>query len=252
MKKFKDKVVLITGASRGIGKATALAFAKEGAKVVIDYFISDIEPDAELNAKNVVKEIESMEQKAIMFQADIRDEIQVKNLINETIKTFGKIDILINNAGVVFDENYENKTVEHWTQTLNTNLVGQFLMIKNAVPFLPEGAKIINISSSNATTCFSTDAIDYDASKAGIMVMTKDFAQILAPKKIFVNAILPCWVNTDMNKNLPLDFVKEETEKIWLKRFAEPEEISKLILFLASDDNTYITGSLITIDGGHV
>lgn len=252
MEKFKDKVVLITGASRGIGRATALAFAKEGAKVIIDYFVSNIEPDAESNALNIIKEIESMGQKAIMFQADVRDEIQVKNLINETIKTFGKIDILINNAGIVFDEEYIDKTVEHWNNTLSTNLIGQFLTIKYANKYMPEGSKIINMSSTNATTCFDINAIDYDASKAGVMVMTKDFAQILAPKKIFVNAILPCWVNTDMNKDLPLDFVKKETEKIWLKRFAEPEEISKLILFLTSDDNTYITGSLITFDGGHV
>jgi len=244
--KFQDKVVLITGASRGIGRATALAFAREGAKVIINYFNNEAE------ALDVVKKVELIGGKALMFQADIREEEQVKNIINKSMEIFGKIDILLNNAGIVFDESYNNKTVEHWHDTINTNLIGQFLMIKHIIPVLSDGGKIINISSTNATTSFSIDAIDYDASKAGVIVMTKDFAQILSSRNILVNSILPGWVNTDMNKDLPLEFVKNETDKIWLKRFAEPEEISKLILFLASDDNTYITGSAITIDGGHI
>jgi len=183
--KFQDKVVLITGASRGIGRATALAFAREGAKVIINYFNNEAE------ALDVVKKVELIGGKALMFQADIREEEQVKNIINKSMEIFGKIDILLNNAGIVFDESYNNKTVEHWHDTINTNLIGQFLMIKHIIPVLSDGGKIINISSTNATTSFSIDAIDYDASKAGVIVMTKDFAQILSSRNILVNSILP-------------------------------------------------------------
>jgi 3-oxoacyl-[acyl-carrier protein] reductase len=110
---FKDKVVLITGASRGIGAATALAFAQKGAKVIVDYFVSEIEPDAEENAKKIIETIKTMGQEAIMIEADVRNEEQVKNIINKSVDSFGKIDILVNNAGIVFDENYESKTIEH-------------------------------------------------------------------------------------------------------------------------------------------
>lgn len=240
---FKNKVVLITGASRGIGRATALAFAKAGANVVLNYFQSKPE--------EIVKKIEENGSIAITVKADISQEDQVKNLIAEVINKFGRIDILVNNAGIVFDESYEDKTVERWNRTLNVNLVGQFLMMKHAIPFLSEGAKIVNISSTNAINAFSPESMDYDASKAGVIVLTKDFAKILADKKILVNVIAPGWVNTDMNKDLPEDFVKSETEKIWLKRFAEPEEISRLVMFLASDLNTFITGQVFIIDGGH-
>lgn len=247
---FKDKVVLITGASRGIGAATALAFAQKGAKVIVDYFVSEIEPDAEENAKKIIETIKTMGQEAIMIEADVRNEEQVKNIINKSVDSFGKIDILVNNAGIVFDENYESKTIEHWNNTLNTNLIGQFLTIKYANPHMPKGSKIINISSTNALNAFSPDSIDYDTSKAGIITLTKDFALRLAPN-ILVNAIAPGWVNTDMNKDLPKEFVEQETQKIWLKRFAEPEEISKFIMFLASDNNTFITGQTLIIDGGY-
>ncbi len=240
---FKNKVVLITGASRGIGRATALAFAKAGANVVVNYF--QAEP------KDVIEKIKEIGSVVIGVKADISQEDQVKNLIAETISKFGRIDILVNNAGIAFDESYEDKTVEKWSRTLNVNLVGQFLTIKHAIPFLSDGAKIVNVSSTNAINAFSPEAMDYDASKAGVIVLTKDFAKILADKKILVNAIAPGWVNTDMNKDLPADFVESETDKIWLKRFAEPEEISHLVMFLSSDLNTFITGQVFIIDGGH-
>jgi 3-oxoacyl-[acyl-carrier protein] reductase len=248
---FKDKVVLITGASRGIGAATALAFAKEGANIIVDYFVSDIEPDADVNAKKICETIESFGQKAIMIEADISKEDQVKKLIEVGMAQFGKIDILVNNAGVVFDEGYEKITLEHWNRTLDTDLLAHFLTIKNVISCLSEGGRIVNISSTNGINNFSNESMAYDSAKAGAIVLTKNFAQILAPKNILVNAIAPGWVNTDMNKDLPNDFVKTETEDIWLKRFAEPEEIAELAMFLASDKNTYLTGQVIMIDGGH-
>ena len=124
-----------------------------------------------------------------------------------------------------------------------------FNVINNSKGLFFRG-KIINISSTNAINSFSPDAIDYDASKAGVITLTKDFAKELAPK-IQVNAIAPGWVDTDMNRDLPKEFVEDETRKIYLKRFALPEEIAKAILFFASDEASYITGSILVVDGGH-
>ncbi len=251
--RLKNKTALITGASRGIGKATALTFAREGANIVVDYFVSDIEPNAESNANNVVKEIENCGSKAIAIEADVSNEEHVKNLVLQAIKTFGKIDILVNNAGIVFDLPLSERTVEHWRNTLNVNLIGCFLCTKYVIPHLKKSGdgRIINISSTNAINAFSIESIDYDSAKAGVILLTKNLSKELAPHKILVNAVAPGWVDTPMNKNLPKDFVEEETEKIYLKRFARPEEISKAILFLASEESSYITGSILKIDGGY-
>lgn len=243
--KLKNKVALITGSSRGIGKAIALYFAKEGAKIIVNY------SHAKEEAEKVVDEIKKMGTEVIAIKCDVSDEKQIKEMIENIVKRFGVLDILVNNAGVVFDTHYLDRTIEQWNQTLATNLTGNFLCTKHCAPImLKKGGVIINISSTNAINAFSPYAMDYDASKAGILILTKDFAKELAPK-IRVNAIAPGWVNTEMNKNLPQEFIKKEIEKIYLKRFAQPEEIAKTALFLASDDSNYITGATIIIDGGY-
>jgi 3-oxoacyl-[acyl-carrier protein] reductase len=248
--KLKGKVALITGSSRGIGKSTALLLAKEGAKIIVDYFVSDIELDADKNAAKVVNEIKKIGSDAIAIECDVSDEEQVKKLILLGVKKFGKIDILVNNAGIVFDFPLSEKTVKQWKQTLDTNLLGVFLCSKYASRHMPNGGKIINISSTNGINSFNPHSMDYDASKAGIIILTRNLAKEFAPK-ILVNSIAPGWVNTDMNKDLPKEFIKEESNKIYLKRFAEPEEISKVVLFLSSDDSNYITGTTIMVDGGY-
>lgn len=250
--KLKNKIAIITGASEGIGKATALLFAKEGAKIVVDYHISDYEPNAEINAFSVVGEIKKIGSEAIAIKCDVSEEDEVKEMVNQTISKFGKIDILINNAGIVFDVPFFERTVEQWKRTLNTNLLGTFLCSKYASEQMlkNENGKIVNISSTNGINSFSPESVDYDASKAGIIILTRNLAKELAPK-IQVNSVAPGWVDTKMNKDLPQDFIEEETEKIYLKRFARPEEIAKSILFLASDDAGYITGSILKIDGGY-
>jgi len=249
--KLKNKIALITGSSRGIGKTTALLFAQEGAKIVVDYHVSDYEPDADINAKKVVEEIKKIGSEVIAIECNVSDEQKVKGMMAMVIKKYGRIDILINNAGVVFDVPMEKKTVEQWKRTLETNLLGTFLCSKYAAPYmLKSGGKIVNISSTNGINSFVPESMDYDSSKAGIIILTRNLAKELAPK-ILVNSIAPGWVNTEMNKDLPKEFIKKETEKIYLKRFAEPEEIAKLALFLVSDDNTYMTGSIIMIDGGY-
>jgi len=248
--KLKGKVALITGSSRGIGRATALLFAREGAKVVVDYFISEIEPDADKNAKSVVDEIKKIGSEAIAIKCDVSQEEQVKQMIKTAIEKFGRVDVLVNNAGIVFDVPFQKKTVEQWKRTLDVNLLGVFLCAKYVAPHMPKGGKIVNVASTNGIDSFNPDAMDYDASKAGIIILTRDLAKELAPY-ITVNAVAPGWVNTDMNKKLPKKFVKEETQKIYLRRFAKPGEIAKAILFLCSEDADYITGSVLKIDGGY-
>jgi len=244
--KLKNKIAIITGASKGIGKSTALLFAKEGAKVVVNYFSSKKE------AFSLVDEIEKIGSEAIAMKCDVSKENEVKEMIQKTIDRFGKIDILVNNAGIVFDVPFFERTVEQWKQTMDVNLLGTFLCSKYAsIQMLENDAgKIVNISSTSGTTDFDPESIDYDSSKAGVVALTKNLAKELAPK-IQVNSVAPGWVDTDMNKDLPKDYIKKETEKIYLKRFAKPEEIAKSILFLVSDDANYITGSILKVDGGH-
>ena len=244
--KLKNKIALITGANKGIGKATALLFAKEGAKIVVNYYSSKKE------ASFAVDEIEKIGSDAIAIKCDVSKEDEVKKMVDQTINKFGKIDILVNNAGIVFDVPFFERTVEQWKKTLDVNLLGTFLCSKYVSKQMlkMDGGKIINISSTNGINSFSPEAMDYDASKAGIIILTRNLAKELAPK-IQVNSIAPGWIDTEMNKDLPEDFVKEENGKIYLKRFAKPEEIAKTILFLASDDASYITGSILKVDGGY-
>ncbi|HMS91519.1 MAG TPA: glucose 1-dehydrogenase [Candidatus Absconditabacterales bacterium] len=242
---FKDKIVLVTGASKGIGRSIALEFAKEGAKVVVNYFTS------QKKALSVVEEIKDIGSEAIALQCDVSLESEVHSMINKIITRFGNIDILVNNAGIVFDVPFFEKTVDQWKRTLDVNLLGTYLCSKYASEFMLKnnGGKIINISSTNAMEDFSPDAVDYDTSKAGIIVLTRDLAKQLAPK-IQVNAVAPGRVATDMNKCLPDDFIQKENEKIYLKRFAQPNEIANVVLFLASEKASFVNGSIIKVDGG--
>lgn len=246
MRKFDGKTVIITGSAKGIGKSSAIMFAKEGANIVINYLSS------ELLANQLVEEIESIGSHAIAIKGDVAVENDVINLINMTISRFGKIDILVNNAGFVKDVPVLERSTEDWTKTLGTNLIGTYLCIKHASRNMLEngGGKIINISSTSALYCFSPDIIDYDAAKAGIITLTKNFAKSLAPS-VLVNAIAPGWVNTDMNNDLSHEFLEDKKKNIYLKRFAQPDEIAKTILFLASEDSSYITGNVLVVDGGH-
>jgi len=245
--KFKDKTVLITGSSRGIGRAIAIAFAQEGANVVVNYVKNKTE------GEKVVAEIKKLGAGAIAIQADVSSESDVKRMIKEAAKQFGRIDILVNNAGIVFDVPVLEKTYKQWEQTLKVNLIGAFLCVKYATPYLKKkkGASIVNISSTNGIDSLNPESADYDASKAGMISLTKNLSQALAPH-IRVNSIAPGWVKTEINKNLPKKFIKEETERIALKRFAGPEEIAKAVLFLCSDDSSFITGSVLVVDGGYI
>lgn len=242
-----EKVVLITGSSKGIGKATAIEFAKIGGyKVVINY-LTDKENAEKLS--NYLKEKYKIE--TLVIKTDISNEEQVKNMIQEVINKFGRIDVLVNNAGIAIDKEFEDRIVEDWKRTLEVNTIGTFLVSKYASENMlkNKSGKIINVSSTNGINTFFPSSIDYDASKAAIINLTYNLAIQFSPY-INVNAVSPGWVNTEMNKELPKELIKEETEKIYKKRFADPEEIAKVICFLASEDAEYINSTVIKVDGG--
>ena len=243
---FKDKVVLVTGSSRGIGASTVLAFAKRGANVVINY-VQEKE-----KAEALAHRIEANQGvKTLIIKADISKEEEVKSLVQTTLETFGKIDVLVNNAGIAIDTLLEDKTKENFMRTLEVNLVGTFLMCKEVGSEMLKKQKgvIINVSSTNGIDTVYPESIDYDASKAGVISLTKNFSKAYAPF-IRVNTVCPGWVNTDMNQTLEQDFIDQETSKILVNRFAEPEEIANAIVFLASDEASYINGTILRVDGG--
>jgi 3-oxoacyl-[acyl-carrier protein] reductase len=241
--RLKNKVALITGSSRGIGRATALLFAKEGANVVVNFC------KAEKEANSVVQSIKNMGSDAIAIKCDISKENEVRQMVENAIKKFGKIDILVNNAGIVFDLPFKDKTVEHWRRTLDVNLIGAFICSKYVTEYMKKG-RIINVASTNGIDGGCPESIDYDASKAGVISLTKNLAEQFAPH-ILVNCVAPGWVDTDINKDLPKDYVKSETKSILLKRFGKPEEVASTILFLASDESNFITGTTIVVAGGY-
>ena len=241
-----NKSVLITGGTRGIGEAISREFAKKGYDIIINYVNSSEK------AQNLKQELEKEYNiKVLPIQADISNEIEIKNMVDTAIKEFGKIDVLVNNAGIVIDREFEDKTVEDWKKTLDINLIAPFVLIKlvGKEMMKQKSGSIINISSTNGLNTYYPPSVDYDASKSGLISLTYDSAVQFAPY-VRVNCVAPGWVNTEMNKELPEDFVKEETERILVKRFAEPEEIAKVVVFLASEDASFVNSTVIKVDGG--
>ena len=244
---LKNKVALVTGSSRGIGKAIDLKLAKEGAKVVVNCL------KTKDRGLEVVKEIESLGSETTLIQCDISKEEEVKKMFSKIIEKFNRIDILVNNAGIVFDVPFFEKTSKQWKETIDINLMGVVFCSKEAALQMKKQenkCSIINISSTNGINCFHPSSIDYDITKAGVNLLTKDLAIEFAPN-IRVNAIAPGWVNTEMNLELPKEFLQKEKDKIYLKRFAEPEEIANVVYFLATEESSFINGSIIKVDGGY-
>ena len=241
-----NKVVLVTGGTRGIGKFVVETFVKNNYDIVINYINSD---EIAYNLKEYIET--KYKVKVLLTKADVSDEEQVKEMINNTIKTFNRLDCVVNNAGIAIDTTFEMKTVSNFRRILDVNLIGPFLVSKYSYEYLKkeENSSIINVSSTNGIDTIYPESMDYDASKAGLISLTKNLAIEFAPN-VRVNSVAPGWVNTDMNKELDKDFIKEENKKILLNRFANPEEIANVIFFLASDSASYINGEIIRVDGG--
>ncbi len=241
------KTVLITGGTRGIGKATAIKFAEKNYNIIINYLKNN------KIANELKKYIETNFQVDVfLVKADISKEKEVKILVKTVLEEYNKIDVLVNNAGIIIDKDFKDKNVTDFELILNTNLIGTFLVSKYIGDNMKKQkyGKIINVSSTNGINSYCPTTIDYDASKAGVISLTKNLAVELSPY-INVNSVAPGWVDTDMNKDLPLDLLDYERERILLKRFASPKEIANVIYFLASDEASYINGETIVIDGGY-
>ncbi len=240
------KTVLVTGSSRGIGRETIIEFAKNKYNVIINYNKSK---NKALKLKEFVEKKYKVE--ALVIKCDISKENEVIEMINESIKKFKKIDVLVNNAGIAIDNDLFLKDSDEFKKVINVNLLGSYLVTKHLSKHMINNKKgnIIFISSTNGIDTNYEYSIDYDASKAGVISLMKNFSNILSPY-VRVNTIAPGWVETEMNKELDNKMMDEEKKRIMLNRFAEPNEISKVIYFLASDDASYINNSVIRVDGG--
>lgn len=237
------KTVLVTGGSRGLGASIARVFAQYNYNVIINYKENDI------LANNLKKELESNYNiEVLLVKADISREEEVKKMFQSIIDHYPKIDVLVNNASIALDNDLDNKDALEFKRVLDVNLLGTYLVTKYSLDLFDTGS-IINVASTNGIDTGYIESIDYDASKAGVIALTHDFARVLAPD-IRVNAVAPGWINTDMTSNLNPEFKKNETDKILLKRFADPEEVAKVVFFLASSDASYINDTIIRVDGG--
>ena len=242
-----NKVALITGASRGIGRATALELAKAGAKIVINY------AGNAAAAQEVLKAIQDMGGQAIAVQANIAVAAEVDELIQKTVTAFGSIDILVNNAGITRDALLMRMKEADWDAVLDTNLKGVFLCTKAVSKLMlkQRSGRIINMTSVVGLTGNASQA-NYAAAKAGVVGFTKSMAKELGSRGITVNAVAPGFIATDMTEVLP-DSVKEQmTSTIPLGRPGTPNDVAKAVLFLCSDAAAYITGQTLNVDGGMV
>ena len=239
------KTILITGASRGIGREIAKLFAKKGYNVAINYNNSIDK------AKSLYEEIVSLNANAILLKADVQNPKEVKHMVEETIACFGHIDILVNNAGICQNNLLIDESDELTAQIINVNLLGSIYTSKYVIPFMLKNGKgkIINISSIWGQHGASLEST-YSSSKAGLIAFTKSLAKEYGYNNILVNCICPGLIDTDMNKNLSKSERDEIIKKIPVQRIGETSDISNLVLFLCEETGDYINGQVITVDGG--
>lgn len=243
---LKDKVAIVTGASRGIGKATALELAQQGAKLVVNYARSSEAAD------EVVKTIIDAGGEAVALQADVSQAEQVDNLIKETLSKYSRIDVLVNNAGITKDTLMMRMKLEQWQAVIDLNLTGVFLCTKAVTKTMlkQRSGRIINIASV-AGQMGNPGQANYSAAKAGVIGMTKTVAKELASRGVTVNAVAPGFIATDMTQDLKGE--EEILKMIPLGRYGNPTEIAGMIRFLAADPAAaYITGQTFNVDGGMV
>lgn len=244
---LKGKNVLVTGASRGIGRAIALELGRNGANVAVNY------AGSKEKAEEVVNELKEMDVQAFAIQADVSSEADVKGMVKEVISQFGSLDILVNNAGITRDNLLMRMKEEEFDQVINTNLKGVFLCTKAVTRQMmkQKSGKIINVASIVGVSGNPGQA-NYVAAKAGVIGLTKTTAKELASRNILVNAVAPGFIATDMTEELTEGQKEAMLKLIPLERLGQPEDVAKVVRFLASDDASYITGQTIHIDGGMV
>ncbi len=243
--RFLDKVALITGAGRGIGKAIAERLAEEGAKVAI----CDI--DRELVEKTAEEIRNRYQTQALAIYADVAKEEMVNAMVDEVIKTFGKVDILVNNAGITKDNLLLRMSEEDWDKVIAVDLKSVFLCTKAVIKYMirQRYGRIVNISSVIGLRG-NVGQTNYGAAKAGLIGFTKSAARELAGRNITVNAVAPGYITTEMTERLPQEVKEEMLKQVPLGRPGKPEDVAGVVAFLCSDDASYITGEIIRVDGG--
>lgn len=242
---LSNKVALVTGASRGIGRAIALALAEAGADVVVNY------SGSEEAAAEVVRQIEAMGRKSFKIKANVGSSQEVEEMFKQVLEAFSRIDILVNNAGITRDNLLMRMKEEEFDQVIETNLKGVFNCMKAATrPMMKQRyGKMINISSV-VGSLGNPGQTNYVAAKAGVIGMTKSAARELASRSINVNCVAPGFIGTDMTDTLGEETKTQLLKQIPLERLGQPEDIAKAVRFLASDDSSYMTGQTIHVDGG--
>ncbi len=246
--RLKDKVALVTGSSRGVGRAVALAYAREGAKVVVNYTSN------EAAGLEVVEAIKSLGSDAILIKADVARRDEAEHLVKEAISHFGRLDILVNNAGFTRPAMLLKMTEQQWDEVVDIHMKGTFLCSQFAAQHMVErnAGKIINVASV-AGVVGTVGQVNYSAAKGGIIAMTKSMARELARNNICVNVISLGIVATEMTEKIRSDEKLREIymNRILLRRFAEFDDITPAFVFFASDESNYITGQLLCVDGGY-
>lgn len=243
--KFKNKLAVVTGGTRGIGRAIVLELAKEGADIVFTYVSSDA---AALVLK---KEVEALGNKVIAAKVDVRNFKAVEEFKESILEKFAKVDILVNNAGIIKDKALMMMTYQDWQEVIDTNLNGTFNMSKVfIITFMKQkSGVIINIASLSGIIGLPRQT-NYAASKGGVIAFTKSLAKEVGQFNIRVNAVAPGFITTDMIKDLKEEFINQAKVQIPLARFGKPEEVAKVVNFLASEEADYITGQIVRVDGG--
>ena len=242
---LQGKCAVITGASRGIGREIALKYAKEGANIVLNYRNSEIE------ALQLKEELDKLGSNTLIIKANVSNFEEAEKLIKEAKEAFGRVDILVNNAGITKDNLIMRMKEEDFDSVIDVNLKGAFNCLKAVTPIMirQKYGKIINMSSV-VGVIGNAGQVNYCASKAGLIGMTKSLAREIGGKNINVNAIAPGFIDTDMTKVLSEDQKKNIISQVPLKRFGNVDDIANLALFLGSNQSNYITGQVIHVDGG--
>lgn len=246
---LEGKVSIVTGAATGIGREVARRLASEGSDIVINYFAQSQEEDC----KSLISEIEKMGRKAVMVIGDVSKFDDCETIVNTAIETFGKIDILVNNAGITNDKLVRKMSVEDFQKVIDINLTGTFNMSKLVYPIMAKArsGSIINMSSVIGKIG-NAGQVNYSASKAGVLGLTKSFARELSGRGVRCNAVCPGFIETPMTQVLSDDVRQSILNAVPMKKYGSVEDVANTVLFLASDLSKYITGQSINVDGGMV
>ncbi len=242
---LSGKTALITGGGQGLGAAMCRTFAQAGANVVVNYFN---DPEG-VNRVRAEETVDGLGHGAVAMEADVRNAEQIEGMIDNVIERFGSLDILVNNAGILRDKTIKKMTPHQWQAVIDTNLTGVFNTCHAVAERLADGGRIVNLASIAAFVGFFGQA-NYAAAKAGVVGLTKVLSREMAKRRITVNAVAPGVILTEMGKSIPDEVREEMFKQIPLARFGEPEEIAQVVLFLASDMASYVSGQTVHVNGG--